>query len=222
MSKYKNICNFLYPTYKVISTLEEFTTTQKIIFKCALLHENILSSASFSNKRYKVPIESFCSSCVKDLEISQKRMEYIDTIKEKTGHNVLQVDFTTRFVEYECGNCGSKQHSKAHNLHKNTGVCSSCQNDKHKLSFLYVKKIAEEHGMKLLLNDSDYTNNKQILPLKCKCGRPHQAVLSDIKKDKHCQECKKEKYKETCLEKYGVENAHFNQKKSNKKVKKRV
>lgn len=72
---------------------------------------------------------------------------------------------------------------------------------------MYVKQIVEEHGMKLLLNDSDYKNNKQILPLECKCGRPHQAVLSDIKKDKHCQECKKEKYKETCLEKYGVENA---------------
>ncbi len=207
MSKYNNICNFLSPRFKINTSSDEFKTSQSITFTCEFNHANTLTSASFSNKRYKVPIDSFCVMCVKETQIKQKETDFIQTIMDKTGHTVRSVDFTTRRVEYQCGKCNETNISQTHCLLKNTGVCSQCQNEKHKLPFHIVKQTVEQHGMTLLLKEGEYTDNKQILPLVCRCGRPHQAVLSDIRKDKHCQECKKEKYKETCLEMYGVENA---------------
>jgi len=208
MSKYQNLCKFLEPLFKVVSTKEDLDKNGFIFFHCEKGHENKLTSASITNKKSKVPLDKFCSVCVKAEEIEIKRIEFMETVREKTGHIVLSVDFTSRFVEYQCGNCDNISNSKTNNLlNANTGLCHSCQNDKFKLTYEYVKKTVEEHGMTLLLNPGEYKNNKQLLPLLCKCGSPYQAVLSDIKGGYHCQKCKKEKYKQTCIEKYGVENA---------------
>jgi len=89
----------------------------------------------------------------------------------------------------------------------NTGFCQSCQSQASKLDFSVIQATVEAHQMKLLTTAEEYTGNKQLLRLECKCGNPYQAVLSDIRTDKHCTDCKKIKYKETCQEKYGVDNA---------------
>lgn len=209
MTKYRNICVFLDPFFIIDTTLEIWNKTNQIHFKCkAYHHENSLTSASFSNKKSIVPIEEFCVQCKKDKDNKIQLRDYIETIRLKTGHVILSVDFSSRHVEYQCGNCDSITHSQTHNLlNVNKGTCSKCQNDKFRLTNEEINIIVENHQMKLILDQPEYTNNKKLLSLICRCGRPHKAVLSDIRAGKHCQECKKEKYKETCMTIYGVENA---------------
>lgn len=208
MSKYHNICHFLESLFTIHTTKEEWDRDAKIKFRCKEYHhENQLTSASFTNKKSKVPLKEFCVHCKHDIELKQKTDEYIQTVLTKTGHIVTSVDFTTRLVHYQCSHCMTMNQSHTHNLlHANKGRCSHCQNESFRLTYEEVQKTVEEHGMTLLLPKDGYTYNKQLLPLLCRCERPHQAVLSDIRRDKHCVECKKEKCKASCLEKYGVEN----------------
>jgi len=134
MSKYKNCCEFLSPLFTIISimsTIDEFKTTNTLVFQCKeKQHENKLSSEAFSNKKSKSSLESFCTTCYKEKELEKKTHEFISTIKEKTGHTIVKVDFISRVVEYQCGNCNKISNSYTNNLLANTGVCGFCQNKK--------------------------------------------------------------------------------------------
>ena len=208
MLKYQNTTEWLSSHFEMISTVNDYIKTKRFIFRCKeFSHSNELSTASFSNKRYKVKLEEFCIGCVKEKENQQHTKEYINMVKEKTGHTVLSADFTTRKVTYQCGNCHSVSESFTHNmLNSNTGVCHNCQNWKFKLSYEQLKSDVESYGMKLITAPDQYTGNKQMLDVMCECGKPYQMILSSIRQDKKCAECKLRKYKETCMERYGVEN----------------
>lgn len=209
MSKYQNIKDFLEPTFTVHSTHDTFYLTKKIAFECSTCSTlQSLTSASYSNKRYKVPIEDFCVYCKKEKDTKEHTDQFIKQIKETSGHLVKTVNFSSRIVVYECFTC--KRHNKTftQNLINATtpGVCISCQNDKNKLDFNLVEKIVELHNMTLLTKPEEYTNNKQLFCLLCKCGDTYRAVLSDIRRGKHCKKCKVQKFKDTCMERYGEDN----------------
>jgi hypothetical protein len=182
--------------------------TKRFVFRCKIAgHQNELSTASFSNKKCKVPLNEFCIECAKEKNNEGHTKEYIQIIKEKTGHTILTVDFTTRKVTYQCGNCKSFSESFTHNmLHNNTGVCSHCQNWKNRVPYNKLKEDVESYGMKLVTRDEQYTGNKQMLDVICECGKPYQMILNSIRQDKKCLECKSRKFKNTCMERYGVEN----------------
>ena len=42
--------------------------------------------------------------------------------------------------------------------------------------------------------------------LLCVCGNPYMSVLSDIIRNKNCEQCKLKKYENTCMIRYGVRN----------------
>lgn len=203
--KYDNIINFL-SDYEILTKMEEFYKKKKIEFKCKLSHINSLTSNSFSNKKTKIPSEDFCTTCkkIKDLEIQTK--EFSEKIKLKSGHIVLIVNFSTRVVIYECFTCKTECKTFIVNLLRSNGVCSQCQNDKNKLDFKCIQEQVNDQGMVLLTKKEEYVNNKQKLKLLCICGNYHEAVLSDIKRGKNCIICKLEKYKKTCIERYGEDN----------------
>jgi nicotinamidase-related amidase len=207
MSKYQNIKDFLELQFIIITTSKEFYKTKKIEFQCSLCYFiNSLTSTSYSNKKCKISLDDFCTNCKKEKELKIQKEEFIKKIKEKNGHLVKEVDFSTRKVIYLCFTCHEEKHTFVSNLERSLGICSSCQNDKFKLKFDDIKNIVESHHMILITKKEEYKNNKQKLELLCKCGESYQAVLSDIKKDKHCTKCKLIKCKETCLERYGEDN----------------
>lgn len=200
MSKYKNIKDFLETSFSIITLDKEFNDTKKIEFKCnECNHINSLTSGSYTNKKSKVALEDFCVNCKKQRDIKLQTIDFIQKIKEQTGHIVKIVDFSTRKVIYKCHTCEKENQTFICNIQRQNypGVCLSCQNDCNRLNFSVIEKIVKEHQMTLLTISEEYKNNKQKLKLLCKCGEPYEAVLSDIKKDKHCKLCKIEKIKKT-------------------------
>ena len=209
MSKYKNIINFLESIFTILTTLKEFNDTKKINFRCNVCnHINSLTSASYTNKKCKVTLQDFCVNCKKQNEVKLQTIDFTQKIKEQTGHIVKNVDFSTRKVIYVCHTCEKENHTFVCNIQrqKYPGVCLSCQNDSNKLDFNKIQKIVNDHQMTLLTLSEEYKNNKQKLKLICKCGEQYEEILSDIKRDKHCSKCKVQKYKNTCLERYGEDN----------------
>jgi hypothetical protein len=200
MSKYKNIKDFLETSFSIITLEKEFNDTKKIEFKCnECNHVNSLTSSSYTNKKSKVTLEDFCVNCKKQREVKLQTIDFIQKIKEQTGHIVKNVDFSTRKVIYICHTCEKENQTFVCNIQKQNypGVCISCQNDCNRLDFSVIEKIVKEHQMTLVTKSEEYKNNKQKLKLICKCGEPYEAVLSDVKRDKHCKVCKIEKIKKT-------------------------
>jgi len=208
MSKYDNTVTFLSPFFTILTTSKEFYDTNKIQFKCNICdYTHSLTISSFSNKRYKISLDEFCINCKKRKELLQQQNNFIKTTKELCGHTILSVDFSSRKVRYECFTCKKENNTFICNLKRSAlGVCPSCQNDKNKVEFEKIKVTVEKQGMKLLSLKEDYKNNKTKLKLLCKCGKDYYALYCDIKRGKNCLECKLQKYKDTCMEKYGEDN----------------
>lgn len=205
MSKFDNIKDFLIPEYNLESNFEDFKNN-KIIFKCKSNHVNELSVNSFQNKRYKISKVDFCSTCKEEKENKEKLITLKQEIENKNGHIILELR-KDRKVVYKCGNCEIINYSSLNSLQRSTGYCLKCQNDKNKLKFEDLIKIVKDNNCELLINENEYENNKQKLKIRCECGEISFRVLSDIKRGKKCLKCKITKYKETCEEKYGVDNA---------------
>lgn len=208
MSKYDNSVTFLSPFFTILTTSKEFYDTNKIQFRCNICeYTHTLTVSSFSNKRYKISLEEFCTNCKKHKELSQQQDNFIKTIKELCGHVVLSVNFSSRKVIYECFTCKKENNTFICNLKRSKlGVCPSCQNDKNKVEFEKIKMTVEKQGMKLLSLKEDYKNNKTKLKLLCKCGENYDALYCDIKRAKNCVQCKTQKFKDTCIERYGEDN----------------
>lgn len=200
MSKFNNIKDFLIPEYN----LEDFKNN-KIIFKCKYNHINELSVNSFQNKRYKISKEDFCIICKQDEENKEKFQKLKEEIENKNGHILIELG-KDRKVIYKCGNCEEITNSTLSSLKRGTGFCIKCQNDKNKIKFEDLINIVKDNNCELLIKENEYENNKQKLKIRCECGEINFAVLSDIKRGKKCIKCKITKCKETCEEKYGVDN----------------
>lgn len=212
MSKYSNICLFLHTNHKVTSTQEDCDVRNQIVFTCAAAgHVNELKATTFANKKRKVASEDFCETC-KQVKLDAERTEaWAKDVKEKTGHIIQTVNWSSRTLVYKCGTCGQEGNSHVTSFERSgrTKHCVKCQNVEHRLTYDQVREAVETHGMVLLTKPEEYVNNKQKLNVLCQCGGPHAAVLQDIKDGKSCMQCKNKKYEQTCMERYGVKNVAF-------------
>ena len=205
--KYKNYCLFLEPYFKVTTSKDEFYETETITFACISKgHVNHLNINSFGNKKCKTNIEDFCQVCKNERDLQLQKSIFCRDVFEQTGHTIVDIDFSTRKVVYQCGNCGSVNHTFTQNFKDATCFCSKCQNDKNKIAYETLKEKVESHGFTLLTQECEYQNNKTKLKLLCVCGIPYESVLSDIVRDKNCENCKIKKFEKTCIERYGVRN----------------
>lgn len=66
-----------------------------------------------------------------------------------------------------------------------------------------VKKEFEKAGLVLL---SKYTNNETPLRYICSCGNESTIRYSNFKEGGRCRKCMGERQKQTCMERYGVDN----------------
>jgi hypothetical protein len=195
--------------FTLISDEAVFRGEKKVTFKCPLLHESILTVNSFNNKRVaynKGNVKNFCATCL-DIENEEESKRDFTKRIEQRGHKVISINLKERKAEYECGNCESIQYACIQNLLISKGYCRVCENWHHKLPYPVLKAKVEEMDVILLTTEEEYINNKMMLRILCSCGREDQKALSDIRKGKKCNEfCRLQKCRDTCLERYGVDN----------------
>jgi hypothetical protein len=211
--QYSNISAFVSSIgYTLKTTVEEYTQQDKksIEILCPNNHCMSFIIQSFKNKKVaydKGKYETFCAICVKEVDTKESEQKAIEKIESFTGHKVLSIDISSRKVVYLCKTCGKENNGHVQNLLKNKGYCRNCENDHQKLSFDDVKQRVEKMGLTLLTKKEEYVNNKMKLSLLCACGEVDSRKLSDIEKGKRCaKNCKLQRFKDTCMEKYGVQN----------------
>ena len=214
--QYNNIVEFLAPhNYKLLVSEEEYSSMEKksIEIECPVNHVFTIGFDAFSNKkcRYKknsIDMKTFCSTCSEQDQKKDAEDDQTRRIEERTGHKVLEINRTTRKVVYQCCKCGETNSSYITNLiGQNKGRCGHCDNEHTKLDYDDIKNRVEAMGVKLLTKKEEYINNKMLLSLICVCGNPDLKNLKDIERGRKCDKvCRQRKFKETCMEKYGVSN----------------
>ena len=146
--KYKNYCMFLDPNFHIITTKKDFYDKLEISFQCKeKLHINTLNIHSFGNKKAKIKDSCvFCQGCKDEKDKFLQSQKFIKDVFEKTGHSIIDVNFSTRKVNYRCGNCNSINHSFTQNFDIfTTRFCSKCQNDKRITDTEYRKSIIKKY-----------------------------------------------------------------------------
>lgn len=197
--------NILTSEEEYVKSKNEDKIRALIKYQCENGHISEMTCASFVNKTSKTKTD-LCAQCNNEPKQDTKFDEWREEILQLTGHELLSYDPKTRAVAYKCQNCKNISKSTIQNLKRNQGVCVACSQKENRKNFEDIIEICNKQGLKCLMKSYEYTNNKQLIPYICVCGKKNEAVLNDIKRGKKCMECKSGKYKNTCLEKYGVEN----------------
>ena len=212
--KYNNYKKFLEENnYILITSLEEFLDKQNngnIEYKCIEGHNTIIKHTSFGNKKSNIEPKFLCTDCKLN---NDREVEYDKVKKElfKTSGHKLKEYTDKKNISYNCGNCDNLvEHTTFSNAIKNK-KCKSCFNKENKNTYEHVMKILEQHEITLRWSNEkefnkNYTDNKQLLPLICRCGSEFEMKLSDIKRGRCCGNCKKDRTNSTNIEKYGAEN----------------
>lgn len=137
---------------------------------------------------------------------------YYNMIKENNGHILLEI-YPNNKAKYQCGSCGEILETRLLRLSgKAKGkTCMKCPRTKKirpKYTIEMIREIVESKGMKLLDTNLDgFLYSKTKLNLLCKCGNNYSNILPNIEKGYSCKKCKVIKYKETCIERYGIDNS---------------
>jgi len=82
--------------------------------------------------------------------------------------------------------------------------CRFCVNKNIKHSYEYIKQYFEEKDHKLI--STEYKNNNNYLDVICPNNHTFKIKFNDFYQGHGCSICAVQKRKDTCLEKYGVEN----------------
>jgi hypothetical protein len=234
MTQYNRIKTFLLPLGYTITVSEEtyYSNPEKdrqVQFQCNNNHNidydlNAYRTAKlkFIKKLKTDPSLVFCSECTRLSANNVRFGQYKEQVYNSSRHILLSYDTKTREANYQCGRCGKPSKTCLTNLLKSKGGCGKCETIPYRNTYTDVKQLCDEQKIKLQWTEEEYKanykNNKQSIPFICVCGKSHSECLSDIRKGKKCQTCKVEKYKNTCLEKYGCENA-FQDPEIKKKIK---
>jgi hypothetical protein len=133
--QYDNIVTFLNTIgFSTPVSKEEYVKQDKkeVVIECPQKHVSTFAIDSFLNKKRdytKGKLDNFCAECKNGSEREEKKEEYIKSVKDKTGHDLLEINISTREVMYRCGNCGEVAQSFINNLlFNNKGHCSNCEN----------------------------------------------------------------------------------------------
>jgi hypothetical protein len=210
--KYKNFVERL-DTYgaKVLTTEQEFLQLMEkedyptLSMSCHNNHVFDMKTTSLANKFKSLEsgkITNICSQCI---EKPSKEKENIIVKCKELNFEFLGYEKETRRVEYKC-HCGNITTTHSHSILKEDrkSHCIKCQNNKNRTPFEEVQKIFEENGCKFL--SKTYTNKDALLDYECSCGNVAKISLSCFKSGERCSSCRQHRYKQTCLEKYGVDN----------------
>lgn len=177
---------------------------QKLTFTCDQHHTRTVSTSQVVNRFSVCRAQNipFCADCNK-LSRTQASQEEWQKRCTELGFQFQSHDPKTRMLTYRC-NCGEIKSVYDSNINHNLGGCRQCSQLNNRNHILDVQQIFAQAGCQLLT--VDYQNNKQLLNYLCSCGQIGHTGLSDFKRGQRCANCAATRTKETCLQKYGVEN----------------
>jgi hypothetical protein len=207
-TQYDNIKQYLNNNgFELLTSTETYVNDKnknkykKFTFRCNNNHTSEIAITSFNNKKSKIThIEELCSECVR-LKNNEIKLKDLQSKILHNNHIILSYE-NNKNITYKCGNCNNINNTTSVNLLRPTSTkfCNKCQNDKNKLLYKDIKVRVEKMGMKLLLIETDYENNKQLLPIVCVCGKEYQLKLHDIERGRQCIFCKNGKNEQICRE----------------------
>lgn len=184
---------------------------QKLTFTCDHHHTRTVSTSQVVNRFSVCRAQNipFCADCNKLTRTQASQEEWQKRCTE-LGFQFQSHDPKTRMLTYRC-NCGEIKSVYDSNINHNLGGCRQCSQLNNRNHILDVQQIFAQAGCQLLT--ADYQNNKQLLNYICSCGQIGHTGLSDFKsrrdgskRGQRCANCAAIRTKETCLQKYGVEN----------------
>jgi hypothetical protein len=177
---------------------------QKLTFTCDHHHTRTVSTSQVVNRFSVCRAQNipFCADCNKLTRTQASQEEWQKKCAE-LGFQFQSHDPKTRMLTYRC-NCGEIKSVYDSNINHNLGGCRQCSQLNNRNHILDVQQIFAQAGCQLLT--VDYQNNKQLLNYLCSCGQLGHTSLSDFKRGQRCPNCAAIRTKETCLQKYGVEN----------------
>lgn len=208
--KYEHYCVHLSSHFDVVTSRDDFYQLGTITFVCKKHHHtNRLKVTSFGNKvATKLPVERWCEKCNTEKDHQDRTETFRQEVQLVTGHIIQTVNWTSRQVTYECGNCHRPCSSYVQNFLKpHSRYCGKCQNDPHRVPFQQIQEIAQTHGKLVLTSPEEYRCNSQPLRVRCTCGQEYEVSWKDLsRRDSSCMSCKVGKFEATCMRVYGVRN----------------
>ena len=135
-------------------------------------------------------------------------MQKVEIILNKMGAELIEIKPFRKLI-YKC-KCGNISQNYINNISKPTwkGTCHKCSNKKRGNfnNYVEVMKVFNNKGLELLPNQ-EYVGNKSKLAFICNfCNKIAHMSLSEIKRGRLCEHCSKIRYKNTCIQTYGVDN----------------
>jgi hypothetical protein len=207
--KYRNYTSFLENNgYEVVSSLETFTTTKKLSYKCKHGHVSSITHTAFANKKAQKAPSDLCSKCAtssaKSCSFETKKLKILNS----SGHILLTVDGPN--VTYQCATCGQTRQSCYSNLRRSSSNrCGSCISATTKKTLDSViedfEQLKIEYDIPQEYRVIEYQNNKCVT---FKCNNDHTFTTSyfDLKRGRRCPECADTRRSKTNVERYGAAN----------------
>lgn len=166
-----------------------------------------ISEITFDNMKNKGHTCKKCASKRGGIKQSIPFKEVQKTFRDN-GCELLETSYINcdTLLKYRC-KCGNFSSITYYNI-KNGSHCQACGNikigNKLRTKFLKVQKKFEKHGCKLL--ETEYKNTNTPLKYTCSCGNNSYITFSNLKSGHLCNQCIRERTRQTNLRKYGCIN----------------
>lgn len=178
---------------------------QKLSMLCQNNHSFTMKITSLANK-FKA-IKDGKATCICDQCIEKHSKEKNDVIEKCKILNfeIMSYDGKNRKVTYKC-HCGHISETCVRNILDDVrqSHCPKCQNNKNRTPYETVKKLFEDNNCTLL--SKTYINRRELLDYKCSCGNISKISYACFDDGERCEACRQDRYKQTCLERYQVDN----------------
>jgi hypothetical protein len=195
----------------VTTTEHEFLEEKKtekypsLTMLCQNDHSFTMKVTSLNNKLLKLEKGADDNICDQCIEKHSKEKEAVIEKCKILNFEIINYDDKNRKVTYKC-HCGHISNTFSRNILKDErqSHCIKCQNNKNRLKYDDVKKLFEDNGCTLL--SKIYTNRSELLDYKCSCGNISKISYACFDDGERCEACRQDRYKQTCLDRYHVDN----------------
>lgn len=155
-----------------------------------------------------------CPSC------SHRKYTYEDVVKIFSDRKctLLSTEYKNNhdYLNYKC-KCGNITWVELTNFLRYKSPCGNCMRDNNKLWAFFgenmderwnsLQDYFEDCNCRLLSEKEFYVNDREtILEYVCECFEIGQTTLKSFLDGVRCESCRDDRRKETCMEKYGVDN----------------
>ncbi len=184
--------------WSMISTQDEYTNTKSnVSVSCPEGHEFVTTYNKFQSGRR-------CTPCTKGYQKGSMLSKITKEFEER-GYTLLETEYVGNHIPLKCiCKCGRETAIAYNNFTRNIGGCKECTN---RTTFAEAVNIVEKAECVLLGPKQEFILNETHITYTCNCGNKYTGPWRTFLNGVRCPECAREKYKNTCNELYGVDNA---------------